>query len=98
MRREFPKVFEKEDKEREMRRRRYQEDGVEWKEFEDGYPEIKPFSGDFLRFDAQYYVDIMDAANKDIRKQELKQKYFDQEVVKDKVSEEKFESEFGYKK
>lgn len=51
-----------------------------------------------MRFDAQYYVDIMDAANKDIRKQELKQKYFDQEVVKDKVSEEKFESEFGYKK
>lgn len=55
----------------------YTKDGMDWKEFENGYPNDKKTHKD-VEFTTEYMVDMYEAANKDRRKRELKEKYFDE--------------------
>ena len=72
--------------------------GLEWREVSPEYPNIKPYQDKIKQFNIDFLMNMYDAANKDYRKQELKQKYFEKNNTKGRTSEEKFEKDFGFKK
>ena len=71
-RQEDPGAFEREKQMQEY----YQKGDVKWTDTETGYPKIEPYYGKRAKFNVDYVFDMYKAAQKDKRKQELKDKYF----------------------